>query len=351
MNKDLPIYNVVLKDDSQGVGFISLVDEPAIQVNWIKLAKQEVMTFKADTEKQMLYGPFLIPNKLIYRFDEKSGAEYYVRFSDTEIEKIAMKFNEDLNSKNINFQHTDKKVEAFVSTNWIIDGGKDKSQNFGFDLPKGTWFGGVKIKDSEFWKNQVKSEEVKGFSVEILADLELQLKSQKINNDKMKKEIKLASAKLIGGTEVYYDGEFGMGTAIFTDEAMTTPAPEGEHTLEDGTVITLTDGKVTEIEIPAITEEAQADTPATPQALTAQEVSSMIDARFQELMNEISALKENLGKKEDEFTKYRKDIEVKFSTTPAKEVEKVEVKKFKIDMDFERAVSRIKELTENKKAK
>lgn len=39
MKKDLPIYDIKLTDDTQGVGFISLVDEPAIGVDWIKLSK------------------------------------------------------------------------------------------------------------------------------------------------------------------------------------------------------------------------------------------------------------------------------------------------------------------------
>lgn len=56
------------------------------------------MNFKADSEKKILYGPFLIPNKLIYRKDEKNG-EYYVRFSGDEIRKIQQKFNEQLHNK------------------------------------------------------------------------------------------------------------------------------------------------------------------------------------------------------------------------------------------------------------
>ena len=140
----------------------------------------EKIHFKADKEKQMLYGPFLIPNMLIYRSDDTNG-EYYVRFSAEEIDKIASKFNSDLNSKNINLQHSDKKVEAFVAQNWVIDGGEDKSKNLGFDLPEGTWFGGVKITDKAFWDEKVKTNEVKGFSVEILADLELQLKIKNKN--------------------------------------------------------------------------------------------------------------------------------------------------------------------------
>ena len=43
MKKDLPIYDIKLKDDDlkQGVGMISLVDEPAIGVNWITLKEQK----------------------------------------------------------------------------------------------------------------------------------------------------------------------------------------------------------------------------------------------------------------------------------------------------------------------
>ena len=244
MDKKLPIYDIVLSEDdlSQGVGMISLVDDPAIKVNWIKLAKQTSLSFKSDKEKQMLYGPFLIPNMLIYRSDEHNG-EYYVRFSREEIDKIATKFNEDLNSKNINFMHSDVKVDAFVAQNWLIENEQDKSRGLGFDLPEGTWFGGVKVKDNNFWQDKVKSEEVKGFSVEILADLELSLKNKENNM----KKLKFASATLQDGTVVYYDGELAVGTAVFLDEALTEKAPDADHVAEDGTIVVTVDGVVTEI--------------------------------------------------------------------------------------------------------
>ena len=260
MKKDLPIYDIVLSDDNQGVGMISLVDDPAIQVNWIKLANQpQELFFKTDVDKQMLYGPFLIPNKLIYRFDEING-EYYVRFKKEQIEEIASKFNEDLNNKNINFMHTDEKVDAFVSQNWIIENEQDKSKSLGFDLPEGTWFGGVKVKDSNFWTNKVKNEEVKGFSVEILADLELSLKNKE---QIMKKQIKLSSAVLKDGTTVYFDGELAVGTAVYLDEALTEKAPDNEHVAEDGTIVVTVDGIVTEIKPMEVAEEELAIDPNT----------------------------------------------------------------------------------------
>jgi len=350
--RELPIYDIKLSDESQGVGFISLVDEPAIGVDWIKLSSQAQLSFKVDKEKQLLYGPFLIPNKLIYRSDDKMG-EYYVRFSKEEIEKIASKFNEDLNNKNINFQHSDQKVEAFVTQNWMIEGEQDKSHNMGFDLPEGTWFGGVKIKDESFWIDKVKTDEVKGFSVEILADLELALKNKE---QKMEKQIKLGEATLKGGVTVYYDGDFGMGTDIFMDEALTKKAPDADHVLEDGTIVTTKDGKVVEIQVSAVEdlgykngkkkkEDEMADMP-TSVAMTPEEVSSMIDSRFSELMDEITKLKELVGQKEEKMTEFKKEVEEKFSMTAAtKSITKAEPKQ---DDKFSKVEARIKEFAKNR---
>jgi uncharacterized small protein (DUF1192 family) len=349
--RELPIYDIKLTDDTQGVGFISLVDEPAIGVDWIKLSSEAQLSFKADKEKQLLYGPFLIPNKLIYRHDEKMG-EYYVRFSKEEIEKIASKFNEDLNNKNINFQHSDQQVQAFVASNWMIEGEQDKSRNMGFDLPEGTWFGGVKVKDESFWIDKVKTDEVRGFSVEILADLELALKNKE---QKMEKQIKLGTAVLKDGVTVYWDGEFGMGTAIFIDEALTQPAPDADHVLEDGTIVTTEAGKVVEIQVSSVEEDASkkkkdeemiGEEPATSTAITTEEVSSMIDSRFAELMDEITRLKELVGQKDETMNDFKKEVEEKFSMTAAtKSITKAEPKQ---DDKFSKVEARIREFAKNK---
>jgi len=379
MDKKLPIYDIVLSEDdlSQGVGMISLVDDPAIKVNWIKLAKQTSLSFKSDKEKQMLYGPFLIPNMLIYRSDEHNG-EYYVRFSREEIDKIATKFNEDLNSKNINFMHSDVKVDAFVAQNWLIENEQDKSRGLGFDLPEGTWFGGVKVKDNNFWQDKVKSEEVKGFSVEILADLELSLKNKENNM----KKLKFASATLQDGTVVYYDGELAVGTAVFLDEALTEKAPDADHVAEDGTIVVTVDGIITEIrpieagnlagdgpcyegyeqvgmktvdgkEVPncvpvkdgkpepstmAIDPNTGSELPA---AITPEEVSMMIDNRFGELMEEITRIKIMVEGNDKGMEEYKKQIDEKFSTTPA--TGSIKKPESKVDDKFATAEARIKE--------
>lgn len=349
MKKQLPIYDIVLTDDEQGVSFISLVDTPAIGVNWITLADQQPIKieFKADKEKQMLYGPFLIPNMLIYRRDERNG-EYYVRFSKDEIEKIATKFNKDLNNKNINFMHTEAQVEAFVAENWMIDSDKDKSQSFGFDLPQGTWFGGVKVIDSNFWEEKVKNDEVKGFSVEILADLQLAL--QKNKNIDMQTEIKLANVMKTDGTPLYYEGtEFVVGTAVFMDEAMTEPAPDGPHSLEGGIEITIADGIVAAImEI----EESLQEEVAAPASISMDQVNEMINVRFTELNEELTNLKKMIDEMKsatENYTSQLKSIKETLSATPAAaSITSKEVKKSKVANEFEMALNRVQEFAKRK---
>ncbi len=255
MMNTLPIFDIKLDefDPNQGVSMVSLVDVPAIGVDWFKMSKEEIMNiaFAAKKDKQILYGPMLIPNKLIERFSDKIGG-YYIRFSEDEIEKIANRFNSDLNGRKLNFQHMDIPVEGYIAENWLTDGETDKSKRFGFELPRGTWFGGIKINDSDFWNTKVKSDKVKGFSVEILSNTQLALSIQKINehmneNDK----IELAAPAVVDENKVATE------PAVVTDEA--TPVVE-----------------------------------STIKPLTGEEVSQMIDMRLSSFMDEITSLKKIL---------------------------------------------------------
>jgi hypothetical protein len=51
-----------------------------------------------------------------------------------------------------------------VVESWIKFGA-DKGDNYGFELPDGTWMIGVKVDDDATWQ-AVKNGEVKGFSIE-----------------------------------------------------------------------------------------------------------------------------------------------------------------------------------------
>ena len=160
-----------------------------------------------------------------------------------------------------------------------------------------------------------------------------------------------------GSTPIFYDGEsISVGTAIFTDEAMTMPAPDDRWVLEDGRTIVVVAGSVESIEEAIVEdlgykddkkkkEDEMAEAP-TSQAITPEEVSSMIDARFSELMDEITKLKELVGQKEEDMNDYKKQVEEKFSSTAAtKSITKAEPK---LDDKFAKVEARIKEFAKNR---
>ena len=69
------VVKCVIDDGGRlGVGAISLVEFPATEENFIYL--NEVKLASVNKERQMLYGPALIPNKYILRIDKNTGEDY-----------------------------------------------------------------------------------------------------------------------------------------------------------------------------------------------------------------------------------------------------------------------------------
>ena len=79
---------------------------------------------------------------------------------------------------------------------------------------------------------------------------------------------------------------------------------------------------------------------------TAEEVSSMIDARFAELMDEISKMKGIIEDKDAEMAKYKKEVEEKFSITPA--AQSIKKNEVKIDDKFSKVEARIRDFAKNR---
>jgi hypothetical protein len=153
------------KDTEMGVYAVSVVDEPAIEENFIALSKQSIELATIDKEKKLLMGPALIPNKQIYRKNEKHG-EFYIYFSEDTVRKASEMFFINSNQNAATYEH-DAKIDGMtVVESWIIDNPeKDKSAAYGFSLPKGTWMISMKVNNPDVWK-KVKDGDVKGFSIE-----------------------------------------------------------------------------------------------------------------------------------------------------------------------------------------
>jgi hypothetical protein len=161
----LRIVELIIEKDLDGIDAVSLVDAPAIEENFIALNKEYKMDLaEVDADKRILMGAALIPNKQIYRKNGKD--EFYVFFSEATVKQASELFLKNGNQSNATLEHKAKFEGATVVESWIIDNpDMDKSKQYGFSLPKGTWMISMKIEDDKVWAD-VKSGKYKGFSIE-----------------------------------------------------------------------------------------------------------------------------------------------------------------------------------------
>ena len=163
----MKIIELILDEDSKmsGIDAISIVESPAIESNFIALNNHQVKFATVDTEKRILMGPALIPNKPIYR--NQDGEEFYVYFSKATIEKAMQMYLKKGNQGNATLEHDGKINGLTLVESWIkVDAEKDKSAAYGMEDPVGTWYVSMKVDNEEIWNEYVKSGKVKGFSIE-----------------------------------------------------------------------------------------------------------------------------------------------------------------------------------------
>ena len=155
-----------LTDDQAGIEAISVVESPAIEENFVALNKHEVLLKEVDSEKRILMGAALVPNKQIYRRNDKTDEEYYIYFSEDTVRKASELFFKKSNHHNATLEHNEKVDGTYITESWIVeDPKKDKSALYGMEMPKGTWMVSMKIDNDEIYE-KAKNGEVKGFSIE-----------------------------------------------------------------------------------------------------------------------------------------------------------------------------------------
>ena len=161
------IIELVLDEmqEMMGIQAISIVENPAIEEDFVALKTQKVEFATQNEEKRILMGAALIPNKPIYR---RSGEEeFYVYFSKDTIRKASELFFQNGNQNKSTLEHEAELQKLSVVESWIVeDTEKDKSRLYGMDMPVGTWMISMKVNNPDIWENYVKTGKVKGFSIE-----------------------------------------------------------------------------------------------------------------------------------------------------------------------------------------
>lgn len=175
---------------------VSLVEDPAIESNFIALSKEKKLV---QLEKRLLVGAALIPNKPIYR--NINGKEFYISFDEATIEKLAQDFLANDYQHNITISHQEGVDDIVVVESWIKTSENDKSVDYGINEPIGTWFISVKVNNDEIW-NKVKNGDYKGFSIEAMVGLDenLELNKESSMNEELIEKLREIIYEAIGKT-------------------------------------------------------------------------------------------------------------------------------------------------------
>jgi hypothetical protein len=300
----LPTYKITIDEEYNdgseplGIDQIAFTANPAVMVKGVAF-KSEVKMHFADEKKYRITAPAMIPME-IYRRDDEMG-EYYVEFTEQEIDTIFKEFMLNLNNKDLfNLEHDGNvTVPAYILEAWIVDSPEaDKSKStFGINVPKGTLMVTAQITDKEYYTKLVESGQV-GFSIEGFLGLKL---SNQINKYSMPEleEGKVYTVK---------DGEL----IEVTEEVALAEEPTEETEVVEEEMAEETKTEEVAMAEEAVEVEAAVDPAADAEAILAI-VAPMIEEKIAEVLQVIADLKNEMADAEEESAPV--EAEMKMSRT------------------------------------
>ena len=151
------------------------------------------------------------------------------------------------------------------------------------------------------------------------------------------KEVEMATAMLVDGTVIEWEGELAVGTAIFvqTGEGL-IPAPDAVHEVEGGMLVTTEGGIVTEI---VETETEVEVTVEASEFATVESFNSLLD-KFNEVVARLEAMEKKNAEQEAKFNSMKDifsktvDLVEKVAELPSEEPTKAPAKISKKEEQF-----------------
>lgn len=345
--KGLPLFEAKMASGNCGVLRVSLVDAPAVESDFVSYGENErpKLYEVTDEEKRRVFGVVLRADYPIYRADEQG--EYYIIFRPDDIRAFAQKYLADGLQNEVDLNHDFKSIEGAQMVQYFIKDTEGGIAPAGFEeIADGSLFAEYQITDEDLWQ-RIKDGEFKGFSVEII-HAEVPAEYQKINPktrismSKIEK-LKAALAKGFAAIEaevaaslasygsvatdkgtVIWDGDEDLkaGDKVYTEDAEGNRIElvDGDYKTEDGKVIVVAAGEVSEIKdaeaevAPEAAAETQAEEiPAAPAEPTDEKDEK--DARIAELEAKLAEAEATIAERDAEIA----ELKEKLDTTPAGE--------------------------------
>lgn len=169
--ENLPIYTWSIDelDAMDGVSFMSIVDNPAVEKDFISYAKQQV-SYSIDQKEQVITGVAIRANYPIYR--NEFGHEYFTVFEPQAIKSIVYKFMREQRNGMVDINHDRWNMPegVYLFESYILT---DKHK---LDIPEfkdvepGSWMVSYRVENPEIWE-QIEQGKLRGFSIEMSGTL------------------------------------------------------------------------------------------------------------------------------------------------------------------------------------
>ena len=262
----------------------------------------------------------------IYRADNGMG-EYYIVHSAEMIRQTAQKMLREHRNNEVNIMHQAlTEVKGVEMVQMFIKDTEAGVNPIGFeDIENGSLFAEYHVTNEEVW-GAIKAGTFKGFSLEGIFTFQPKQVEETITQSAVERFIKNTTmsikqklAKILAQFKslttdngiIVWEGEddLKIGDAVFieSEDGERTPAPDGDYTMEDGTIIRVEGGKVAEIvevepeaEVEPTTDEVveeeqtEEETPAEETPAEDDRVAKLED-RVAKLEEQIATMSEQLS--------------------------------------------------------
>lgn len=312
----IPIFNATLETEECGIYRISLVDFPAVESNFVAYGKQgEMQKYSVlSEEKRLVRGVVLRADFPIYRNDTSFG-EYYIVHSADMIRQTAQKMLREHRNNEVNIMHEAlTEVKGVEMVQMFIKNTEAGVNPIGFeDIENGSLFAEYHVTNNEVW-DAIKAGTFKGFSLEGIFTFQPKQAEESITQSAVERFIKNTTmsikqklAKILAQYKslttdngiIVWEGEddLKIGDAVFieSEEGERTPAPDGDYTLEDGTIIRVADGKVAEIVEVEPETEVEPTTEEVVEGEQTEEETPAEDDRVAKLEDRVAKLEEQIA--------------------------------------------------------
>lgn len=181
----MKVYKLTIDDDLElGMDAISLVEFPAVEVDFQCFSKEQRMDFTSfNDEKHEITGVVCLADTPIYRNNPTFG-EHYIIFEKDMIRKMVHRYFKNGLGNQVNIEHQGPMIDGLTMIeSYIVDNERNIVPSMFKSIPEGSWVCTFKVENDEVWNEIKEKHSLKGFSLQGYFQYGDEVKLSKSTND------------------------------------------------------------------------------------------------------------------------------------------------------------------------